>query len=283
MTSQADIRESNQIVEDEAQKLEVPRSAEPDSQVQKSKRDLELMVLKYARSERENLMNKSKVDELNKKLNRTIRDNDELANRIKLLMNDKTHLTDTLNAKVAQLTVLEQKNLQLNSTQDNKLKDLEEKVRLLERRNEELLNQIESYKSKEGELLDFSERLSMKHMMLQSELDEAAKKVPSYKEEYEQATKHNEELTGQVNCLQDMVDKLRDSLEEEKKKSAELQAAKEEAETGARNITDELQNEIKVMRRKHQTVLKEMTKQIRQLQYSNDDTSSHNGKVLEAS
>lgn len=281
MTGEADNKEVGQAVEEELPRLEGARG-DSDGQLQKSKRDLELMVLKYARSERENLTNKSKVEELNKKLKRAIRDNDELANRIKLLTNDKTHLTDTLNAKVAQLTVLEQKNLHLNNTQDNKLKDLSEEVKVLEDRNKQLLAQIESYKSKEGELLDFSERLSMKHMMLQSELDEALKKVPSYREEYELTKKHNEELVEQVKDLKAKIDSLTTSLEEEKKTSAQFKAAKEEAKISIRNVTDELQNEIKVMRRKHQIVLKELTKQIKRLQLNLDESKSQNGNTLEA-
>lgn len=250
-----------------------------ESQLLKSKRDLESMVLKYARSERENLVNKRKVEELDKKLVRAIKDNEQLANRIKLLTNDKNQLTDTLNAKVAQLTVLEQKNLHLNSVQDTKLKECEERMKTLERSNEELLKQIESYKSKEGELLDFSERLSMKHMLLQTELDEALKKVPSYKEEYEQAVEKNQELLERVKELQDKLDTLHAELEEERKHSAELRASKEENEIKFRNTTDEFQNEIKVMRRKQQTVIKELTRQMKQLQFK-PETNSLVGEAI---
>ena len=134
---------------------EVPKvTAKPNSAayayleqlLNKSKRDLESMVIKYARSEAENLQNKTKVDDLDKKLKRSNKDNESLANRIRLLTNDKNNLSDTLNAKLAQLTVLEQKNNSLSNVQAEKLKELEERCTQLTDTNAELLRQIETYK-----------------------------------------------------------------------------------------------------------------------------------------
>lgn len=237
-----------------------------EQQLQKCKRDLESMVLKYAKSERENLQNKNRVDELDKKLKRAIKDNDQLANRIKLLTNDKNQLTDTLNAKVAQLTVLEQKNCQLGNFQSVKLKESKEQIKRLESQNEELRKQIESYKSKEGELLDFSELLSMKHMMLQTELEEAMKKVPNYKDEYELAIKERNDLAEQNADLSRRLDVVCKSLEEERECTRKLREEHAANEAKHRSSMDELQNEIKVMRRKHQIATKELMKEIRQSQ-----------------
>lgn len=237
-----------------------------EQQLQKSKKDLENMVMRYANSERENLQNKKKVEELDKKLKRTIKDNDQLANRIKLLTNDKNQLTDTLNAKVAQLTVLEQKNSYLTNIQGVKLTECEEKLKKLELTNEDLMNQIESYKSKEGELLDFSERLSMKHMLLQTELDEALKKVPNYKDLYEAALQEKEVLSKNIQDLETQLEKLKLDLENHQERSKSLMKDIERNENKYKHNTDELQNEIKVIRRKHQIANKELVKEIKQLQ-----------------
>lgn len=234
--------------------------------LQKAKRDLESMVLKYAKSERENLQNQIKVEDLEKKLKRAVKDNDQLANRIKLLTNDKNQLTDTLNAKVAQLTVLEQKNNYLNNAQGTKLKESEEKIQKLEASNEELLKQIETYKSKEGELLDFSERLSMKHMMLQSELNDALNNVPSCREQFDATIQERDLLIKQNEELSKEVELLRINLKCERENLNSLKNEKDGIETKYRNSVDELQNEIKVMRRKHQIATKELVKGIKQLQ-----------------
>lgn len=245
-----------------------------EQQLVKSKRDLESMVLKYAKSEQENLKNKHKVEELDKKLKRAIKDNDQLANRIKLLTNDKNHLTDTLNAKVAQLTVLEQKNTYLNNVQGSKLKECEENIAKLEAHNEDLLKQIESYKSKEGELLDFSERLSMKHMILQTELDEALKKVPSFKDQYEQALVERDNLALKCEEMSKQIVDLTISLKEERENLNKERNAREVEEKKYRSTLDELQNELKLMLRRKQIATKELTKEIKQLQLRSSEHSS---------
>lgn len=232
----------------------------------KAKRDLESMVLKYAKSEQENLQNKIKVDELDKKLKRAIKDNDQLANRIKLLSNDKNQLTDSLSSKVAQLTVLEQKNTYLNGIQGVKLKEYEEKIKKLESSNAELLKQVDEYQSKQTELMDFSERLSMKHMLLQTELDEALKKVPFYQEQHEKSLRERDAAIQQREELSEQIDTLSESLLNEQKLNESLRKALDEAERRYQAATDEHLNEVKIMRRKHQMATRELVKEIKQLQ-----------------
>jgi len=227
--------------------------------------DFESMVLKYAKSERENLDKNNKIYELDKKLKRVIKDNDQLANRIKLLTNDKTQLTDSLNAKLAQLTVLEQKNSFFNNVQGVKLKEYEVRVKELESTNEDLLKQVESYKSKEGELLEFSERLSMKLMMLQTDLDQEQGQLPNYKEQYEETLQERDNLIKQNAELVEKINSLTKSLEREQQCSESLRNEKEVNETRFRSKLDELQNEIKVTRRKHQILTKELLKEIKSL------------------
>lgn len=243
-----------------------PAQLSIDQQLQKAKRDLENMVLKYAKSEQDNLKNKNKVEDLDKKLKRAIKDNDQLANRIKILTNDKNHLTDTLNAKVAQLTVLEQKKSHMNDVQSVRLKELETRIKELEADNEDLLKQIESYKSKEGELLDFSERLSMKHMLLQTELEEMSRRQPSFKTEYESILEQNSRLEEENQELSIRLESLKVSLDDERRIVSEMKAIQEESELRYMNELDRLENEIKVMRRKHQIASKELLKEVKHLQ-----------------
>lgn len=249
-----------------------------EQQLQKAKRDLESMVLNYAKSERDNLKNINKVDELDKKLKRSIKDNEQLAHRIKLLTNDKNHLTDTLNAKVAQLTVLEQKNSYLISVQGTKLKDSEERLKQLESSNEELLKQIESYKSKEIELMDFSKKLSMKHMLLQSDLEEALKRVPDYKEQHDLAIRERDNAIRQSEELSERIDSLTESLRREQAISESLRNDMVEVESKYKRQLDELHNEIKVMRRKQQMAAKELVKEIKHLQAQLDESATSKGQ-----
>lgn len=234
-----------------------------EQQLQKSKHDLESMVIKYARSERENLQNKNKVDELDKKFKRAVKDNDSLANRIKLLTNDKNQLTDTLNAKVAQLTVLEQKNNCLNNIQSVKLKECEEKITELEKTNDELLKQIETYKNKEGELLDFSERLSMKHMLLQTELDKALEQQPDHKVQYRQIVQERDSLLESQSKLEKAIETLEEKFASENKQNLNLIAELTESQSKYLKKVEELENELKLSRRKHQVVIRELLRQNR--------------------
>lgn len=245
-----------------------------EQQLSKAKRELESMVLSYAKSERENLQNINKVEELDKKLKRSIKDNEQLANRIKILTNDKNHLTDTLNAKVAQLTVLEQKNSFLISVQGTKLKDSEERLKQLESSNEELSNQLESYKNNEVELMDFSKKLSMKHMLLQSDLEEALKKVPDYKEQHDLAIRERDNAIRQSEELSERIDSLTGSLQREKAINESLRNEMEDIESKYKRHLEELQNDIKVMRRKQQMAAKELVKEIKHLQAQLNEAAS---------
>lgn len=257
---------SNTSLEIHRNSVQLTYQQDAEQRLLKAKRDLESMVLKYAKSEQENLQNKMKVDELDKKLKRAIKDNDQLANRIKLLSNDKNQLADSLSGKVAQLTVLEQKNAYLNSIQAVKLKEYEEKIKNLESSNKELNKQVEDYKIKQAELTDFSERLSMKHMLLQTELDEALKKVPRYKEQHENSLRERDAAIQQREELSEQIDSISESLSNEQKLTESLRQALDEAERRYQVAKDEHLNEIKIMRRKHQMAIKELVKEIKQLQ-----------------
>jgi len=236
-----------------------------EQQLLKAKKDLESIVIKYARSESENLRIKCKMEELDKKLKRAIKDNESLANRIKILTNDKTNITATLNAKLAQLTVLEQRNNSLSTAQTEKLKHLEEKCSELEKKNTDMIGQIDTYKQKEAELLDFSERLSMKHLLLQNELTNALENAPDYKKQYEEVLADNTKLleTNQ-DCLA-KVSSLEEELSKERDKYNNLVEKRAEDELSYRRRIDELENEVKVMRRKHQIAAKEIFKQMRKI------------------
>lgn len=252
-----------------------------EQQLSKAKRDLESMVIKYARSESENLQNKAKSKEFETKLKRAIKDNESLASRIKILANDKNQLTETLSAKVAQLTVLEQKNCSLSSAQNVKLKELETELEQLRKTNEDLLKSIDTYKSKENELLDFSERLSMKQLLLQAELDKALNNAPDYKVQCEELVKENQQLTRKVEELSEQLKLSNESLMNERRLEESLKAVQNELELKSRRSVDELEFEMKVLKRKHQVATKELLKQIKCLQAALDaKNNTHRGNKV---
>lgn len=241
----------------------ISNSISVDNSTLKARKDLENMVLKYAKSERENLQNKQKIDELDKKLKKSIKDNDQLANRIKILTNDKNQLTEMVSAKVAQITVLEQKKSYLDNVQSAQLKESEDTISKLKEENEKLQMKVQSFKSREGELLDFSERLSMKHMLLQTELEETLKKGPNYKEQYELALAERVKLMSEIDNLTNQIDSLNLEIKTEKETSESLRKTLEDVDKNNRKQIDEYENEIKVMRRKHAIAIKELTKEIK--------------------
>lgn len=267
-----DCKEDSDKKSSDSSKPSIPTMIRPtvhesshEDQISRINKDLENMVLKYARSERENLENKQKLEDLDKRFKRAIKDNDQLANRIKILTNDKNHLNDTLSAKVAQLTVLEQKKTKLDNSQILQLKENEETIANLRTTNEELLAKIQSYKSREGELLDFSERLSMKHMMLQTELEETLKKGPNYKELYELALVERDKLVTQIDDLTKQLDSMSKTITDEQSRNRNLLKSKNEIEESYQKRIEVLENEMKVLRRKHGIILKELRKETKLL------------------
>lgn len=235
-----------------------------DDQLLKAKRDLESMVLKYAKSERENLQNQRRVDELEKKLQRILKDNEQLAYRIRILTNEKNQLNDTLSAKVAQLTVLDQKKSQLDNVQCVKFKETEQKLLDLEAKNVDLLKKIEVLKTKEGETLDFCEMASMKLVLLQTDLDEALAREPKYKINYEKSIEEIDKLKEQNKSISEELESLKYQLDEGAEKLQRVLAQKDDVENRYKKRVDELENEIKVMNRKHKLAAKELNKEVRQ-------------------
>lgn len=152
------------------------------------------------------------------------------------------------------------------SKEEQKSSHLEKKLHETELNYADLEKQIESYKSKEGELLEFTERLSLKQAMLQSELSAALQRIPEYEERFLNASKHSEELSKQKESLTKQLHKLRQEIMDEKHLKATLIQEKEAVEYRLTKTIDELQNEIRVMKKKHLNSVKELNKELKNLQ-----------------
>lgn len=145
--------------------------------------------------------------------------------------------------------------------------------------NRDLLGDIESSKSKEGELLEYTERLTAKLVSLQSE--------------------HNI-LTEKLKCTETQCQQLKEdhakvsTLEEKTKTEFEEYRVKQEAQMTVlsksleekvteteelKKKVDELENDIKIMKRKHITSLKELNKEVQMLRKQRDEVPKA-GKTL---
>lgn len=133
----------------------------------KALKDFESMVLKYAKSEQENMSKRNKLNSLEKRVAKMISDNEQLSHRIKVLRKENETLSDNLNDKIVKLAILE----------NSKLKEQEERNKLLTNENESLKKDLKTHKETESNLLVVSEKLSMQQLILLSDLRQANAKL----------------------------------------------------------------------------------------------------------
>lgn len=248
-----------------------------EQQLAKAKKDLEAMVMSYAKSEQNNLRNKQKVEDLERKLVRVIKDNDQLADRIKIQAVDKDQLIATMSEKVAKLTVLEQRKSQLDEFQGSKQEEYEKKIAKLEACNNDSTRQIDGFKVKQAELLEFSELLAMKYMLLQTELGEINKHGPDYKEQCNALSTDRNRLLENCQRLGDQVANLEQQLNLERELTRNLRDERAIAEAQVSSNIGKLENELKFMKRKHLMSTKALVREIKLLQSNLSKTVSLGG------
>ncbi|KAH9413491.1 hypothetical protein DERP_007969, partial [Dermatophagoides pteronyssinus] len=145
------------------------------------------------------------------------------------------------------------------------IEDLKGKFDQVSEMNHELLNEINSSKHKESELLEYTERLTAKMVTLQCEhncLDEKNRQLQSESEQYhcdyDRIVTERNELQHR---LQSIIDQQSTQIEQ---LDAQIESKNKNAEMLNKQI-EELENNINIMKRKHILNLKELNKEIQQL------------------
>lgn len=145
--------------------------------------------------------------------------------------------------------------------------------------NSELSAEMESCRHKEGELLEFTERLTAKSVLLQSEHNALEEKCSVLSDETNRLRRLSEEFEREKTELQELVNKERESHKFELTQMARKIAEKNELVNKFKVKKDELENEIKVMKKKHFNSLRELNKELLSMKKHMEICESHNSKV----
>ncbi|KAG9510556.1 ATP-dependent Clp protease ATP-binding subunit clpX-like, mitochondrial, partial [Fragariocoptes setiger] len=226
------------------------------------KKELESMVLKYAKSETAVIQTQSKLDEAEKKLKKVIKDNETLAAKTKALSNEKTSLTNNLMSKVVQLSQAEQEL--------NRLRQL----------SDDLRKQLDASKIREKELTEHRDKLLAEHAEQEAELNVLKEKIPECEDMLEKLTyqlnetiKKNDSLTSELADLNGQIKELTTSRDK-------LVTEKSKVEFELNQKIDSLHNEIRVIKKKHLQATKELNRELRSLQ---SQVQAYNNHTLDHS
>ncbi|XP_022254998.1 coiled-coil domain-containing protein 186-like, partial [Limulus polyphemus] len=229
---------------------------------------------KFDQQEVQNLL-AQELDGLKKKHKLAINENNALTVKIHNLEKERleheqvvSKLKDTQNSLRQDIVDLsaklaEMENLQIQLDREReKVAAGQREVERLRQANADLQTDMESCHNKEGELLEFTERLTAKSVQLQSEHSSLETKAQTLEGEVarldrlcEQQEKKNEKLVSQleeeIQQRQQETQLLARKLAEKTKSVEQLTVKLEEAE-----------NENKVMKRRHITSIKELSREL---------------------
>lgn len=197
------------------------------------------------------------------------------SNRIKQLETEngrfeeeRRRLSSTVDELKEQLKVCNEKleaNSRLKADYDEKIEELGQCVNELERarrENEELVTESKAYRQKEGELLEFTDRLQTKTVQLQSEHNyfeqRSAELESKFNELNETIERQRDEIAKLNGELSGGAEQHQNELNLFAKKLAEESNSKEKL----KQQNDELENENKIMKKKHLQSIKELNKEL---------------------
>ncbi|XP_044764847.1 coiled-coil domain-containing protein 186-like [Coccinella septempunctata] len=257
-----------------------------------------LILLKHERDDRENQVKTLQIalERLQSKHQDMLQENNELSQKVQQLelerLDSRQKLSELrgcadqqlqyaadLQMKTAQL---EQYKLQLINEQEQ-LKACEEQMAILKCRNSDLESDIEACRTREAELLLFTQQLTDKNVRLQSEftaLETRIHQLTSEQTQIKRSTKEHEtkaamllgQLSEQKQKYLDEIDTLRKSLNEEKVQNAKLK----------QELYDQ-KGENAIIKRKHELSLKEVQKELNSCrksleEYKNTDRSTSSSR-----
>ncbi|XP_015784711.1 coiled-coil domain-containing protein 186 [Tetranychus urticae] len=128
--------------------------------------------------------------------------------------------------------------------------------------NSELTTEMESCRHKEGELLEFTERLTAKSVLLQAEHNALEEKYSALLEKFNFTKKRLQEFEKENTVLTETLAKERDDHEKEIKLMARKVAEKMELITKYKTRVEEIENENKVMKKRHLNSIRELNKEL---------------------
>lgn len=193
-----------------------------------ARKDLESMVVKYARSEKDVISIKKLKDDAEKKLRDALKDKESLHSRIRALSTDKQSLRNSLDQKIAEVIILQKEVDELRcllKEKDNKLSEAQEIVKNHAEENQSLRAKIVDHPSENGQ--DGVDQVKTCPVLATSEAtvsednksDDLKLELKTLKEKFTSLENENHCLTLKVQSLErerldheEVVSKLKDSL-----------------------------------------------------------------------
>lgn len=170
-----------------------------------------------------------------------------------------------------QVAEMEALKMQMQHGQE-KLTSSQAEVERLRESNEELLKEMALCREREAELLDFTQKLTEKNVRLQSEFSAIEAKAEMLELEQGPLQRRKSDLEEEVSALKlDLQKEQRQRMDENTLLARHLAERTKHAEDLAKQVED-LQGEIQVLKRKNQTTIKELT---RELQHYRKKEAAH--------
>lgn len=148
---------------------------------------------------------------------------------------------------------------------DEKVEQLEQSQQELEnlrKENEELVCESKAYRQKEGELLEFTDRLQTKTIQLQSEHNHYKQRCGELEAKFSELQDTINRQANEVRGLSGELAAVKEQHENELSIFARKLAEESNAKEKLKKQREELENENKIMKKKHLTSIKELNKEL---------------------
>ncbi len=185
-------------------------------------------------------------------------DHEQSVSKLKETLNE---LQIEINDYVSKLRDMDQLKQQLDREKEL-VSHYQKESERLKSSNNELRAEMDSCRHKEGELLEFTERLTAKTVHLQSEHNILEQKSVMLKDDVERLQKQCEDLSKENSNLNQTIDQLKESHQKEVGLLAKKLAEKTKMSDDLKNKVEELENEIRVNKRRHVSSVKELNKEL---------------------
>lgn len=142
--------------------------------------------------------------------------------------------------------------------------------------NQELVTEMDTCRHKEGELLEFTERLTEKSVSLQSAHNLLDQKCTTLQDELNRSLNVIKELTAENKCLQDKLNVTKLEKDQEVNLLARKVAEKSKMVEDGKAKIEELENENKVAQKRYINSIKELNREINQMKKQLDACENQN-------
>ncbi|RWS13920.1 hypothetical protein B4U79_12622 [Dinothrombium tinctorium] len=214
----------------------------------------ETALKKFAEYEKENHALTVKVQSLE----RERLDHEVTVSKLKETLNELRSEIMDYNQKLSNLEEVKvslDREKEINSAMQKELNRLKEA-------NTELLSEMEICRHKEGELLEFTERLTAKTVNLQSEHNILEQKCATLQDEVNRYAKKSKEEEEECEKLRKELISAQEKYQNEVNLLARKVAEKTKLIEDLRSRVDEVENENKVMKKRHINSVKELNKEL---------------------